>query len=300
MPRLDPDARATLRARRALFAIATIATVFFFVVYAFAVRSRWGQRLDATALKGRQVLSAHDLHVATRLHTSLDIASLTLLGGSIILVALVRGRPRLAFGAATIIVGSVATSEFLKHTFERPDLGVVDALNRIPSFPSGHTTVAMALSVSAIFVTPRRWRAPVAILGVLFASAIAGSLVATASHRPSDTIGGAFVVTAWSAIVAALLLRSDPDGTPEHPPFLSLSPWMALGGVALLGGSFAVAAISIAAAHYGHLHTVHLGRAFVAAGAAITGTILVCTAALLIAMQTSDLDPSRRAGVPRR
>jgi membrane-associated phospholipid phosphatase len=291
---LDVRAPAgTARARRALVAIAAVATSLFILLYAFAVRTRWGQRLDAAAVNGRRVLSSHDVHVASRLHASIDIASLTLLGSAILLVALVRGRLRLALGAGTIIVGSVATSEILKRTLSRPYLGVTDALRHTPTFPSGHTSVAMALGVSAIFVTPRRWRAPVAVLSALFASAMGCSLVATASHRPSDTIGAALVVTGWSAVVAAVLLRSDPAGSPKRSALSNFSPWMALGGVALLVASFGAAAISIVAIHYGRLDTVHFGRAFVAAGAAITGTVFICTAALLIALQDADLDPSR-------
>ncbi len=298
-PRLDPASLETLRARRVLLAIAAAATVLFVMLFVFAVRTHWGQRLDASALEGRHVLTARDVHVAARLHTSIDIASLTLLGGAIILVALLRGRLRLAVGAATIIIASVGTSEFLKHTLERPDLGVVDALRRLPSYPSGHTTIAMALSVSAVFVTPRRYRAPVAVLGVVFSAAMGCSLVATASHRPSDTIGAAFVVTAWSAVVAAVLLRSEPVDPSARPALLSISPWMALGGIGLLVGSFTAAAISIVAVHYGRLETVHLGRALVAAGGAITGTVLICNAALLNALHNAELDGRRRgAGEP--
>lgn len=291
---LEGDSPSTLRTRQALFAIAAAATLLFVLAYALAVRTRWGQRLDAAALNGRGIVSSQGVHVATRLHASIDIASLTLLGGAIVLVALVRGRMQLAVGAAVIIVGSIATSELLKHTLPRPDLGIVDALGFHPTFPSGHTTVAMALSISAVFVTPRRWRAPVAALGVLFSTAMGCSLVATASHRPSDTIGAALVVTGWSAVVAAVLLRSDPVDTPRKPTLASFNPWMALSGIALLVGSFAVAAITILAAHYGRLETIHFGRAYVAAAGAITGSVFICTAALLIALQSSDLDLSDR------
>jgi membrane-associated phospholipid phosphatase len=300
---LDPAPLATRRARRILVAIATTSAVLFVAVYAFAVHTRWGQRLDAAALKGRGVLSKHDVHVAARLHTSIDIASLAFLGGAIILVALWRGRLYLALGAATIIAGSVTTSEFLKHTLSRPELGVNDALRHLPSYPSGHTTIAMSLSISAIFVAPRRFRAPVAALGALFSAAMGCSLVATASHRPSDTIGAVLVVTVWSAVVAALLLRTDPTeptgpSTPaKRSALLSFSPWMALGGVALLVGSFTAAAIGIIAVHYGAVDTVPFGRAFVAAGGAIIGTVLICTAALLLALQNSDLGPFE---LPRR
>jgi hypothetical protein len=295
--RLDRAQLDTNHTRRVLVAIAAVATFLFVFLYAFAVHTHWGQRLDAAALEGRGLLSRHDIHVAARLHNWVDIASLTLLGGAVVLVAVLRLRLRLAGGVGAIIIGSVATSELLKHTLSRPFVGVSDAIGTLPSYPSGHTTIAMSLSVSAVFVAPRRYRAPVAVLGVLFSAAMACSLVATANHRPSDTIGAAFVVTAWSATIAVLLLRTDPSDSRARHPLLAVNPWMALGGIALLVASFGVAAITLVATHYGRLQTVHFGRAFVAAGSAITGTILVCMAALLSALQTSELDP--RATRPR-
>ncbi len=290
----DPAALDTLRTRHVLAAIAVTAVLLFVLLYVFAVHTHWGQRLDAAALEGRGLLSSRDIHVAARAHNWIDVASLTLLGGAVMLVALVRLRVRLAFGVGAIIVGSVATSELLKHTLSRPHLGVFDAIGSMPSYPSGHTTIAMSLSVSAVFVAPRRFRAPVALLGVLFSAAMAVSLIATANHRPSDTIGAAFVVTAWSATMAALLLRTDPPAAVARPARLTVNPWMALGGIALLVASFGVAAITIVAMHYGRLQTIHFGRAFVASGAAITGTILLCMAALLAALQNSELDPRAR------
>ncbi|HEY5013242.1 MAG TPA: phosphatase PAP2 family protein, partial [Acidimicrobiia bacterium] len=174
----------------------------------------------------------------------------------------------------------------------RPDLGVVGAFANRPSFPSGHTTIAMALGVSAMFVAPRRWRAPVAALGAVFASVIGCSLVATASHRPSDVVGAVLVVTGWAAAAAAVLLRPGIERTRGRPALLRVSPWMALGGIGLLVASFVVAAISIVAFHYGRLGTVELGHAFVAASSAIVGTVLTCTAILLAALQDSELDAS--------
>jgi membrane-associated phospholipid phosphatase len=295
----DPTSLDTVRTRQVLLGIAVLAIVLFVLLYTLAVHTHWGQRLDAAALEGRGLLSRHDVHVAARLHNWIDVASLTLLGGAVMLVALVRRRVRLAFGVGTIIVGSVATSELLKHTLSRPFLGVSDSIGSMPSYPSGHTSIAMSLSVGAVFVAPRRFRAPVAVLGVIFSAAMGCSLVATANHRPSDTVGAAFVVTAWSAAVAALLLRTDPAAARGRPALQTINPWMALGGIALLVASFGVAAITIVAGHYGRLQTVHFGRAFVAAGSAITGTILLCMAALLTALQDSELDPrARRARAP--
>lgn len=286
---------AATRPRRPLLAIAAGSTALAAVVYLFAVRTTWGQRLDSAAVKGRHVLSRHDVRLAARVHTTIDVASVALLGAAIVIVALLRGRPRLALGAGTVIAGSLATTEALKRLLGRPDFGIVDAMKNTPSYPSGHTTIAMALAIGAVFVSPRHWRAVVAALGALFASAVGCSVVATASHRPSDPIGAAFVVTAWAAAVAAVLLRSPTDRSPGRPTWLGVSRGMALGGVALLVASFVSITIIVVAVHFNLLDTIAFGRAFIAAGAAIVGTVLICTAALLMALHDVDLGRPTRA-----
>jgi membrane-associated phospholipid phosphatase len=291
----DSAAAATAPHVRALLLIAASATVLVGVVYVLAVRSTWGQHLDRTAVAGRHVLTPENIRAAGALHRSIDVASLALLGGGIALIALLRGRRRLAFGAGIVIAGSLSTTEILKRVLDRPNLGVTDALRHAQSYPSGHTTIAMALAIGAIFVSPRRWRATVAVLGAGFASLVGCSVVATASHRPSDAIGAALVATAWAAAVAAALLRSDEDRPRPATTRLRLAPWMALGGIVLLGAAFVATSMTVVAIHYGRVGTIEFGRAFVAAGSAIVGTILLCTAVLLIALHDIDLGrPSPR------
>jgi membrane-associated phospholipid phosphatase len=287
--------------RRSLWCIVGAASVLATAVYGIAVRTVWGQRLDTAALRGRHLLSTRNIQAAQRLHTTIDIASIALFGGAILLVALVRGRRRLAVGVAFLIVGSLATSELLKRILGRPRLAVADSLKHAPTFPSGHTTIAMALAVGAIFVAPRRFRGSVAALGVVFAGAIGCSMVITASHRPSDTIGALLIVTAWSAAVAAIIVRSQPLRVTTRPMWTHISPWMAVAGAALLTGAFLSAVIVALAIHHGSLNTVELGRAFVGAASAIFGTTIMCTAALLIALHDVDLDkPGRPRSQPQQ
>jgi membrane-associated phospholipid phosphatase len=278
------------RPRRALLVLSAAATAALVVVYTLAVRTAWGQRLDATALRGRRELRAKAVHAAARLITTIDVASLVLLGGAIVLVALLRARPRLAAGAAAIIAGSVITTEVLKHVvLSRPYLGVLDALHGRPSFPSGHTTVAMSLAIAAMLVSPSRWRGIVGALGALYASAMGVALIATANHRPSDPIGAALVVTAWAAMVTAMLVGR--AGHERHEPTGSrVSPWLALGGLALLVVAFVGLAATIVAIRRNRLDTIELGGAFAASATAIVGTVFLCTAALLGVLRGLALD----------
>jgi len=288
-----------LRHRRVLFGIAAFAMVLLFGVYLCAVRTPWGQRLDATAIRGRLVLSRHDIRVAARLHTTIDIASVALLGGAVVLVAFLRGRRRLMLGVGVLMMGSLATTETLKRVLGRPRLAATDPLRYLPTFPSGHTTIAMALSVGALFVAPRRYRTAVAVAGVVFAAAVGCSVVVTASHRPSDAIGATLVVTAWAAVIAAFLLRAEPSRA-GRPAWLRLSPWMALAGISLLSAAFVIVVVVALAIHRGRLDAIEIGHAFVGAASAIVGTILLCVATLLIALHDVDLDRPGRGRAETR
>jgi len=262
--------------------------VLFFVLYVLVERTNWGQRLDTTALRGRLILSNREVAAAKRLHASIDVVSLGLIGSAIVLAAVARRRLALALGAGVLIAGSILTAEALKHTLARPVL-VFDAVGNHPSYPSGHTAVAMSLSVAAAFVAPIRFRSSVAMVGALFTSIVGCSLVASASHRPSDVMGSAFVVTAWAAVVAAFLVRRGDAAGPSQSPWLQVPPWMALAGIGCLLAGFLAAAVSLVAFHKGGFGAVHLGRAFAGASAAIVGTVLVCNAALLSVLHNIEI-----------
>jgi membrane-associated phospholipid phosphatase len=295
---VKPSSASSFTTSRRLFAaIAGVASCLVIVVYVIAVRTSWGQHLDAAAVRGRHsLLSQRDVHVAHTVHTTIDIASLLLFGGTIVGIAVLRGRVRLAAGVAVIIIGSLATTELLKRVLPRPDLGVTDAIRHTPSYPSGHTTIAMALSIGAILVAPARLRAAVAILGVTFASVIGCSVVVTASHRPSDAIGAALVVTAWTAATIAFLLRSAEHGHLSwRRSWMRVEPLMVIIGAALVGSAFlGVVGLAIAF-HRGPLDAVELGRALVIAAMTVIGTVLLCTAIPLVALHDTELDRPVRA-----
>ncbi len=277
--------------RTVLLTLAFGSAVTFVAVYLLGVRTTWGQRLDATALRGRSALRPRTIHAAHELLNTISIASLVLVGGLIVLVALARRRPLLAMGAAIVIGGSTVTSELLKHAIlQRPNLGIFDAVGPDASFPSGHTTVAFSLAIAALLVAPSHNRAVVGILGSLYAIGIAVGVVATANHRPSDVIGAVLVVTAWAAVVAAVLL-SVSFATPRDARDRRVSPALALGGAALLAFAFVGLIGTVFAIRLDRLGTIAVSGAFAGACAAIIGAILVATAALLAALRGVSLDP---------
>ncbi|MBV8952159.1 MAG: phosphatase PAP2 family protein [Actinobacteria bacterium] len=284
--------------RRTLRVIAGVAAVAAVVVYELAVRTAWGQRLDATALSGRRELRARAVHAAARLLTTIDVAALLFLGGAIVLVALLRARPRLAFGAGCVIAGSILTTEVLKRVvLTRPNFGIVDALHGSQTYPSGHTTVAMSLGSAALLVAPERWRTPVGLAGAAYASGIGVAVVATANHRPSDPIGAALVVTVWAAVIAAMLAEPDRPargaGGRSSSSRAGVIPWIALAALGLLVVAFVGLAATVVAIRSNRLHTVELGGAFAASATAIAGTIMLATAALLMVLRGVALDRPR-------
>jgi membrane-associated phospholipid phosphatase len=249
-------------------------------------------------LQGRRALDPRAVHAAARLLTTIDVASLALIGGAIVIVALVRGRPRLAVGAGTLIAGSILTSEVLKHlVLTRPELGITDALGSKATYPSGHTTVAMSLGIAAMLVAPRRWRVAVGLVGAAYASAIGIAVVATANHRPSDPIGAACVVTAWTAAIASLLVvpdrRRDPDPSIKRAPSL-----IVFGGLVLIVTAFVGLVATIVAIRRNRLDTIELGGAFLTASTAIAGTVLLATGTILAALRDAHLERHLEVAVP--
>ena len=277
--------------RPALLGLMTGSVLALVIVYVIGVRTTWGQRLDATALRGRAALRPRTIHAAHELLNTISIASLVLVGGLIVLIALTRRRPVLALGAAIVIGGSIVTSELLKRVFlARPNFGIVDAVGHHASFPSGHTTVAFSLAIAALLVAPSRNRAVVGIVGALYAAAIGVGVVATANHRPSDPIGAVLVVTAWGAGVAAVLLSVSFDA-PRDDRDRRVSPALALGGAALLAFAFAGLVGTVFAIRLDRLGTVAVSSAFAGACAAIVGAVLIATATLLATLRGVSLDP---------
>ena len=147
-------------------------------------------------------------------------------------LALWRRRYSLTVQLVLLVGGANVTSQILKSTLTRPDLGFGDRLAN--SWPSGHTTVAASLSAALVLAVPRRFRPLAVIVGVLYTTATGVGTVIGGWHRPSDVIGGVLVVLAWTGLVVSL------DGTLER----GRANRTASTTVALLGGMTVVAGAS--------------------------------------------------------
>ena len=182
--------------------------------------------LTGLALRGAQRSSSNALLVA------ISSTSFVLFGGLLILAALLRRRLDLALAAALTLGGSFATTELLKKTLPARE-GVPDFLAN--GFPSGHSTVALALGLSYVLLAPERLRSLAVAGATVYAAAMGAVLVLNAWHFPSDVGGGFCVATAWAAASAQLVRR----------PAERAVPAILLAAAAVLVALAAVAAVHL-------------------------------------------------------
>ena len=268
------------------------------LLYLLAVRTSFGQHLDNDALAGRS-LNPRVQQATQRLLHSIDETSLAVIGGAIVLVALARARIWLAAAAATLIGGAVLTTETLQRVLPRPEL-THPARLPIPSYPSGHTTVAASLALALVLVVSPRWRGAAALAGTAYAAAVGVGTVTAAWHRPSDVIGAFLVTVFWATAVSAVLIDARGPGSragrraARGSGRLSAAV-LAVGAAILAVVGFAVAG-TLTALRDRQLETVHIGAAYagavaaiVAAGAALVAVFLFCLHGVVL-----DTPPRRR------
>jgi membrane-associated phospholipid phosphatase len=193
---------------RALVA-ALVALAVFFGIYGLAVQTEVGQHADEAALIGGRSAPERAQSGASRLLRFISVGSLVAAVLALGALAWLWRRPWLIVLPAAIVgLSLLATEAFKLVIFQRPDLWP-STLNG-NSYPSGHTTIATSLGLSAVLIAPTRWRGWVAFAAALFAGGV-GILVVTADwHRPSDPLGSYALCLAIAAGLVAVLQRWGP------------------------------------------------------------------------------------------
>lgn len=161
------------------------------------------------------------------------IASVGTLTLGCVIVALARRRFDLAIGVVAFVVGSNLTTQVLKHTISYTPAVAV------PSLPSGHTTVAMSLSMAALFVVPAGARR-LLLAGCGFLSTFIGAgTVVGHWHYPADVVAAFCVCLGWAALITAALARLS-RGTPQRVvlPYEQDNP-LTVPGLTLMGTAVA-------------------------------------------------------------
>jgi membrane-associated phospholipid phosphatase len=231
--------------------------------------------------------------VSTRTLDTVGIASVALVGGSILVLALSRGRFRRAAATAAAITASIAITRALKTALAPLDHWL--APNRSSglesAFPSGHATVAMALALAAVIVVPPALRASVTVVGGLYAAAVGIALVALGSHYPSDVLGGFLVATACVALaLAGLRLWGERSETPLTAARQRVG---VAGGVALVT-AFAALLTAILHHHAEFAEALQLRSALLATAAVFTVSTTFLSATIAFVARSYPMSYSAR------
>jgi membrane-associated phospholipid phosphatase len=130
-----------------------------------------------------------------------------------LVVALLRGRPRVVLAVAAIVLGANTTTEVLKHLIGEPRAASLfaggDPALDMHSWPSGHSTAVMSLVLASVLAAPARLRPAVAALGASLAIAVGYSVVETGMHYATDVVGGFLVAAAWTLSAVAVLAAAE-------------------------------------------------------------------------------------------
>ena len=202
----------------------------------------------------------------------------------IVLVALVRRRPRLALATAAILLGANTTTELLKPLLASPR-GLPGQATAVASWPSGHATAAMSLALCAVLVAPARLRPALAALGAVFAVAVSYSFLHLGWHYPSDVLGGFLVAATWTLVVVAALFtieaRRGEQPSTAGSERLSLRTALTPPALALAGAVALAGLVALARPHQVVVY-VRAHEAFIVGASAIAVLGLVLATAVML------------------
>lgn len=194
----------------------------FIALYVIFVRSPIGQRWDDRALLGGQLATLEARQALTAALHGIRISTIILMIGLIVLIGMVRKHVPAALTTVVALGGAIVSAEVLKRVLPRRDLApelnaYVDNGN-IDTYPSGHSTIAMAFALGLLVVASPRYRSAVATFGMLWAAAIPMAALAAGWHRPSDVLGGMALALMWLAAAGAIVVMRYPDSASSVSP----------------------------------------------------------------------------------
>jgi membrane-associated phospholipid phosphatase len=185
-----------------LLVLATIWSVAAFVPSAHV---RDAVLLHDMTLLDRPRLEAGGMFILSLLSPPLFMVWAVLL----VAVALMRRRPRVAAAVAVVMGLAPLTAETLKPLLAHSHAHVGGVFISAASWPSGHSTAAMILALSAILVSPAWLRPLIAVIGLAFAGLVGVLLLILAWHMPSDVIGGYILAIFWVSVALAAVRGSE-------------------------------------------------------------------------------------------
>lgn len=213
-------------------AIAVFGLVALAAIAYVAVLTPEGQRIDQAAMESMVTDEQVRLRLL-RLLGNVSVGALLVVALASALLALARGRVRLAVGALVVLGAANVSTQLIKAVLDRPVFTEV-APN---SLPSGHTTAVAAAVSTLLIVAPRLLRPLVVGVGSGAVAFTALSTVAADWHRPSDILAALAVVLFWHGLVVAAVSGGDRRGP------IALTTLAALGGTAV--GAIAVVVLGV-------------------------------------------------------
>lgn len=210
MPRAQPVGRPRRPGAGSALLLAALCAAALALVWAVAELLPAAQVKDSVALHDFTLLGGPHIGAAARflLHL-LEPLLFTIWGVALVLFALARRRPRVALAVAAVMALAPLSSELLKPLLAHPHVQIGVTSIGSASWPSGHSTAAAALALSATLVAPPRMRLAVAALGAAFMVAVGAALLIRAWHLPSDVLGGYLMGALWMALAVAGLRASE-------------------------------------------------------------------------------------------
>jgi hypothetical protein len=265
------------------------------VAYWASTRTVAGQEFGDAAYEARFAAGEEVIDLSRTSLALLTHASLLLVGAVLVGVALVRARPRLAVGIATLVFGTAFLAELLKEVLPRPALGVDPAALAHNTGPSGHASISMAIALALVMVVPIRIRPAAAAVGAAWATIIATSTLAAGWHRPGDALSGELLALAMALLICAVIVKVHGDGlvvVPRGSGNLG-PPWVIALGLML--AAFVLVDLFLlpdaAAVDTGHSE-------FVTASALIASLAIACVASFTALLRDVDLDAPLAAPPP--
>ncbi|WP_051898974.1 phosphatase PAP2 family protein [Sciscionella sediminilitoris] len=236
--------RASTGGRRELLIGALAYLLAFAVTYLAFVYTEAGQRLDGQLLSGTAngTQGTRD-GIADRLLGSMShplVIGLAL--AAVLLLGLVSRRPRAGFLGLGVAAGTVLLAEGLKEVLTRPEIGVSGSSTH-NSFPGGHTSAAIGVTLGLLLAAAPRARIWIAVPATVAVTFIASATTMAGWHRISDTIGACLLAAALCCL-AALGVRAgkgtgrDTALTAGHGMFVLATPPLILLAVSALPAEY--------------------------------------------------------------
>jgi len=257
------------------------------VAYWASTRTVAGQEFGDAAYEARFTAGQEVIDLSQTSLALLTHASLLLMGAALVGMALIRARPLLAVGVATLVFGTAFLAELLKEVLPRPALGVDPVALAGNTGPSGHASIAMAIALALVMVVPIRLRPVAAALGAAWATIIATSTLAAGWFRPGDALSGELLALGLALALCAVIVQVHGDGlvvVPRGSGNLG-PPWVIALGLML--GAFVLVDLFVLP----DAATVDTGHSeFVTASALIAALAIACVASFTALLRDVDLD----------